>query len=98
MDLTTGPTIKINFASSIYIPNFWVRRLFTYRTLFLTMEPKNYQADVIVVGGGLAGITTALELLNGGRAVLLLDRDVEEEFGGLANWAFGGMFFVNFSK
>lgn len=59
------------------------------------MGKNTYQADVIVVGGGLAGVTAALELLEAGRSVLLLDRDEESEFGGLANWAFGGMFFVD---
>jgi len=54
-----------------------------------------YQADAIVVGGGLAGITTAYELLNTGKKVLLLERGTESEFGGLAIWSFGGMFFVN---
>lgn len=54
-----------------------------------------YRADVVVIGGGLAGITAALELLEQGRSVVLLDRDKPEAFGGLANWAFGGMFFVN---
>ncbi len=53
------------------------------------------KADVIIVGAGLAGIITATELLNQNKKVLLIDRDVEEELGGLAKWAFGGMFFVN---
>ena len=56
---------------------------------------ETYQADTIVVGGGLAGVTAALELLEAGRSVILLDRDEEADFGGLANWAFGGMFFVD---
>ena len=55
----------------------------------------NHQSDIIIVGAGLAGITTALELLDEGRQVLLIDRDREQELGGLAKWAFGGMFFVN---
>lgn len=54
-----------------------------------------YKADIIIVGGGLAGIVTALELLEEGKKVLLLDRDEESAFGGLAKWAFGGMFFVD---
>ena len=54
-----------------------------------------YQADVIIVGGGLAGIVTALEVLDQGKKVLIIDRDTEANFGGLAKWAFGGMFFVN---
>ncbi|MDX1477073.1 MAG: FAD-binding dehydrogenase [Saprospiraceae bacterium] len=56
---------------------------------------KQYQADVIVVGAGLAGIVTAIELLNAGKSVVMLDRDEEREIGGLAKWSFGGMFFVN---
>lgn len=55
----------------------------------------HYQADVIIVGAGIAGIITAIELLDAGKRVLLLDRDVEQELGGLAKWAFGGMFFVD---
>ncbi|MCB0683803.1 MAG: FAD-dependent oxidoreductase, partial [Saprospiraceae bacterium] len=55
------------------------------------MNKNNYRSDVIIVGGGLAGIVTALELLDAGKSVLLVDRDRESEFGGLAKWAFGGM-------
>ncbi len=55
----------------------------------------HYEADVIIVGAGLAGIITAIELLDAGKRVLLIDRDVEKELGGLAKWAFGGMFFVD---
>ena len=52
------------------------------------------QADLVVVGGGLAGIVTALEALRAGRSVALVDRDSPERFGGLALWAFGGMALV----
>jgi uncharacterized protein len=55
----------------------------------------SYTADVIVVGGGIAGIAAALELLDHGRDVLMLDRDEEANFGGLARESFGGLFFVN---
>ncbi|MBH2009903.1 MAG: FAD-dependent oxidoreductase, partial [Xanthomonadaceae bacterium] len=51
-------------------------------------------SDVLVVGGGLAGIVTALELLRAGHRVVLVDRDTPERFGGLALWAFGGMALV----
>ncbi len=54
-----------------------------------------YQSDVLVVGGGLAGIITAYELLNSGKKIIIIDRDTEENFGGLAKWAFGGMLFVD---
>jgi len=56
---------------------------------------QSYQADVIIVGGGIAGIVAAYELIEGGKKVLLLDRDKATSFGGLAKWAFGGMFFVD---
>lgn len=55
----------------------------------------HYQADVLIVGAGIAGIISAIELLDAGKRVLILDRDVESELGGLAKWAFGGMFFVD---
>ncbi|MCK9539985.1 FAD-dependent oxidoreductase [Dokdonella sp.] len=52
------------------------------------------QADIVVVGGGLAGIVTALECLRAGRHVILVDRDTPARLGGLARWAFGGMALV----
>lgn len=55
----------------------------------------NYKTDVVIAGGGLAGMVCALELLNNGKKVLLLDRAEEQRFGGLAKESFGGMFFVN---
>ncbi|HWX88208.1 MAG TPA: FAD-binding protein, partial [Solirubrobacteraceae bacterium] len=53
------------------------------------------QPDVIVVGAGLAGLVSTLELLRSGHSVLLLDRCRPEEIGGLAREAFGGMFMVD---
>ena len=53
------------------------------------------RCDVLIIGGGIAGITAALELLDGGKSVLLIDRDEQEVFGGLARESFGGMFFVD---
>src|SRR3954468_11461386 len=55
-------------------------------------------ADVIVIGGGIAGLVATLELLEHGRDVLLLDRCRPEEVGGLAREAFGGMFMVETSE
>ncbi|MEW5890128.1 MAG: FAD-dependent oxidoreductase [Pseudomonadota bacterium] len=56
---------------------------------------RTYRSDAIVIGGGLAGICAALELLDGGKSVTLLDRDTEENFGGLARESFGGIFLVD---
>lgn len=53
-----------------------------------------YQADVIILGGGIAGIVTALELLGYRKKVLILERDSEANFGGQAITAFGGMTLV----
>src|SRR3954462_13384067 len=52
-------------------------------------------ADVIVVGGGIAGLVATLGLLDPAPDVLLLDRCKPEEVGGLAREAFGGMFMVD---
>ncbi len=56
---------------------------------------RRYQADVIVIGGGIAGIAAAWEALERGRRVLLLDRDEEAGFGGLAKESFGGIWFAD---
>ena len=52
------------------------------------------QSEVIVIGAGLAGIVASLELLAAGRRVLLLDRDLEANLGGLAKESFGGILVV----
>jgi predicted oxidoreductase len=51
-------------------------------------------ADVIVIGAGLAGLTATAELTRAGRRVLLLDQEPETNLGGQAFWSFGGLFFV----
>jgi predicted oxidoreductase len=52
-------------------------------------------ADVIVVGAGLAGLVAAAEAADAGRRVLLLDQEGEQSLGGQAWWSFGGLFFVD---
>src|SRR4051794_41934424 len=52
-------------------------------------------ADVIVVGAGLAGLAATAELADAGRRVLLLDQEGEQSLGGQAWWSFGGLFFVD---
>ncbi len=51
-------------------------------------------ADVIVVGAGLAGLAATAELARAGRRVLLLDQEPETNLGGQAFWSFGGLFLV----
>jgi predicted oxidoreductase len=55
----------------------------------------SYESDVVVIGGGIAGIAAALELLDRGKRVVLLEVGPRERFGGLALRAFGGLFFVD---
>ncbi|WP_166906544.1 FAD-binding dehydrogenase [Mycobacterium sp. DL440] len=52
-------------------------------------------ADVIVVGAGLAGLVAAGELAAGGHQVLILDQENAANLGGQAFWSFGGLFFVD---
>jgi hypothetical protein len=52
-------------------------------------------ADVIVVGAGLAGLVATAELAAAGRRVLLLDQESEANLGGQAHWSFGGLFLVD---
>jgi len=53
------------------------------------------QADVVIIGAGLAGMVCAMELINDGVDVILVDRDTPERAGGLARDAFGGMMLVD---
>lgn len=52
-------------------------------------------ADVIVVGAGLAGLVTTAELADEGRRVVLVDQEPEASLGGQAHWSFGGLFLVD---
>src|ERR1700754_3275288 len=52
-------------------------------------------ADVIVVGAGLAGLVAACEVVERGRRVLIVDQENEANLGGQAFWSFGGLFFVD---
>ncbi|MEU0660840.1 MULTISPECIES: FAD-binding dehydrogenase [Streptomyces] len=54
-----------------------------------------YDADVIVIGAGLAGLVATAELVDAGRSVILLDQEPEQSIGGQAHWSFGGLFFVD---
>ena len=51
--------------------------------------------DSIIIGAGIAGLVTALELLKKGRRVLLLDAQERPQIGGLARTAFGGMALID---
>src|SRR5262249_17852230 len=52
-------------------------------------------ADVVVGGGGLAGLVAAAGLAEAGRKVILVDQEPAASLGGQAFWSFGGLFFVD---
>ncbi len=52
-------------------------------------------ADVIVVGHGLAGLAAAAEAADAGRSVVLVDQEPEQSLGGQAFWSLGGLFLVD---
>ncbi|QKW49925.1 FAD-binding dehydrogenase [Streptomyces buecherae] len=51
-------------------------------------------ADVIVVGAGLAGLAATRELALAGHRVILVDQESEQTLGGQARWSLGGLFLV----
>ncbi|KTS06359.1 FAD-binding dehydrogenase [Microbacterium testaceum] len=52
-------------------------------------------ADVIVIGGGLAGLVATSELVRAGKRVIVVDQENAANLGGQAFWSFGGIFLVD---
>ncbi|CAN5587661.1 FAD-binding dehydrogenase [soil metagenome] len=55
--------------------------------------PQN--ADVIVIGAGLAGLVAVSELVEAGQHVIVIEQEPEASFGGQAHWSFGGLFLID---
>ncbi len=51
--------------------------------------------DLLVIGGGLAGLVAATEATARGLKVIVLDQEGEQNLGGQAFWSLGGLFFVD---
>ena len=51
-------------------------------------------ADVIIVGAGLAGLVAAAELIDARKKVIVVDQEGEQSIGGQAFWSLGGLFLV----
>jgi predicted oxidoreductase len=54
-----------------------------------------FDTDVIVVGGGLAGLVAAAEIADAGKRAIVVDQESEQNLGGQAFWSFGGLFLVD---
>jgi predicted oxidoreductase len=52
-------------------------------------------ADVIIVGAGLAGLVAAAELVDAGKTIIVVDQEPEQSLGGQAFWSLGGLFLVD---
>src|SRR4051794_936800 len=52
-------------------------------------------ADVIVIGAGLAGLVAAAELADAGRRVIIVEQEPQGSLGGQAFWSFGGLFLID---
>ncbi|KUM26536.1 FAD-binding dehydrogenase [Mesorhizobium loti] len=52
-------------------------------------------ADVIIVGAGLAGLVAAAELAEAGKKIIIVDQEPEQSLGGQAFWSFGGLFLID---
>ncbi|MGM0589387.1 MAG: FAD-binding dehydrogenase [Bacteroidota bacterium] len=53
------------------------------------------QVDVVIVGGGLAGLVAAAELGDTGKKVIIVEQEGPHSLGGQAFWSLGGLFLVN---
>ena len=53
------------------------------------------QTDVIIVGGGLAGLVAAAEVAAAGKRAIIVEQEGEQSLGGQAFWSLGGLFLVN---
>ena len=53
------------------------------------------ETDVIIVGGGLAGLVAATELADRWKSVTLIDQEPNHFLGGQAFWSLGGLMLIN---
>ncbi len=53
------------------------------------------ETDVIIVGGGLAGLVAAAEVADAGKRAIIVEQEGEQSLGGQAFWSLGGLFLVN---
>lgn len=52
-------------------------------------------ADVIIIGAGLAGLVASNELVRAGKRVVIVEQENAANLGGQAFWSFGGIFLID---
>lgn len=57
--------------------------------------PSDTRTDVIVIGGGLAGLVATAELVRAGKRVTIVEQENSQNLGGQAFWSLGGLFLVD---
>lgn len=53
------------------------------------------ETDVLIIGGGLAGLVAANTLVERGKQVVIVDQESENSLGGQAFWSLGGLMMVD---
>ena len=61
----------------------------------MNIPQQTNKQDITIIGGGIAGLVCALELLKKGKSVTIIDVQPHHKMGGLAKDAFGGMTLIN---
>src|SRR6186713_3261371 len=68
---------------------------FTYRpssVVYRERDCMSNDADVIVIGAGLAGLVAAAEIADAGKRVIIIEQEPGQSLGGQAFWSLGGLF------
>ncbi len=52
-------------------------------------------ADIIIIGAGLAGLVAATEAVAAGKKIIIVEQEPENSLGGQAFWSLGGLFLIN---
>lgn len=60
--------------------------------------PAAADAPLIIVGGGLSGLTAAYEITKAGQKCIIIEQENEANLGGQAFWSLGGIFLVGTSN
>lgn len=61
----------------------------------MSFSNETNEADVIIVGAGLAGLVAAVELADAGKRVIIVEQESAQNIGGQAFWSLGGLFLVD---